>query len=731
MAFKKHKAKKRNYGKKMPMLLLGLLITTGLQAQALAKTAPYSDETNNQNRQKYQIALKSLKAGKQTAFNQYKSQLEADLYPLAPYLTYYDYRKNLSRVSDEEIITFIDKNWDSPISESLKQRWLKQLASQQNWDAFIEHFVPEEDAKNDELLCSQANAWLEKGNFKKAYEAGTKLWLVGRSQNKSCDTIFNAMRDAGRLTDDLIWQRLELSMDRSNVKLARYLAKQLKSNELRKEFMLWDSLFTSPHHLANKLNDFQDIPRHRNIILHALTRWVRSDKENTLKWLDLYSEQYSFTQAEKDQHISYIARYISFTFNPLSKYWLSEVDMMNKDAKVQEKRLEVALRSEDWPAVILWASQEPENQWEASRYSYWKARANEQLSKRQSYRLMTNRWPSVNPDSLLYIHRLHRAALSTELGAEFFALGDHYQPYQALTYAQKTYEDLSGLRDFYGFLSSNKLRKDLSLNHRLKPVKQAQFNEVEQSPGFRRAKELYMMDQKIQAFREWRHTLDRLPLEQKGIAARVAESWGWNYQAIVTAARSDEKDNLELRFPKTYKDAVAYQAHKNAIDTGWVFAVIRQESAFRADARSGVGAMGLMQLMPATAQHVSRNIGIRSTPTRAQLLTPDFNIRLGASYLKELSDQFDGSIVMATAAYNAGPHRVKEWRPQDRAMPGDIWIDTIPFRETREYVKNIMTYQAIYKYRMGMVAKLSDDVRTVNPPNTKPIIQMPTTIVRK
>ncbi|HCK92487.1 MAG TPA: hypothetical protein DHW71_05850, partial [Gammaproteobacteria bacterium] len=136
-------------------------------------------------------------------------------------------------------------------------------------------------------------------------------------------------------------------------------------------------------------------------------------------------------------------------------------------------------------------------------------------------------------------------------------------------------------------------------------------------------------------------------------------------------------------------------------------------------------------LMPATAQHVSRNIGIRSTPTRAQLLTPDFNIRLGASYLKELSDQFDGSIVMATAAYNAGPHRVKEWRPQDRAMPGDIWIDTIPFRETREYVKNIMTYQAIYKYRMGMVAKLSDDVRTVNPPNTKPIIQMPTTIVRK
>ena len=148
MAFQKHKAKKRNRGKKMPMLLLGLLITTGLQAQALAKTAPYSDETNNQNRQKYQIALKSLKAGKQTAFNQYKSQLEADLYPLAPYLTYYDYRKNLSRVSDEEIITFIDKNWDSPISESLKQRWLKQLASQQNWDAFIEHFVPEEDAKN-------------------------------------------------------------------------------------------------------------------------------------------------------------------------------------------------------------------------------------------------------------------------------------------------------------------------------------------------------------------------------------------------------------------------------------------------------------------------------------------------------------------------------------------------------------------------------------------------------
>jgi len=701
---------------------------------SFASTVPASQLEAGSNgwadsRAQYQIALKHLNKGKNTQFNSYRHQLEADSYPLAPYLTYYDYRRNLASVPDEEIMTFIDENWDSPISEQLKQSWLKQLATAKNWDAFIQHFVPEEDAKNDELLCNQARAWLNKAQIEQAFKAAEKLWLVGRSQSNSCDPLFKAWQNAGLLTDDLVWQRLELAMHQSNIQLARFLSRQLKSETLKKDFIIWESLFASPHHLAGKLDDFTDTPRHRNIILHVLTRWVRSDKPNTLYWLQQFSQKYHFTQAEKDTHISYVARYISFTFNPQSKYWLMEVDMTNKDRQVGDKRMEVALRAEDWPAVILWSMQPAHSVWEQSKLDYWQARAFEALANTQSQRLITNRWPSVNTDNILYIHRLMRAALSTELGAEYIAMGNDYQPYQAWRFALKHYENLSGLRDFYGFLSSEKLNRALSLNHKLRPVQPSLFHQVQDTPGFQRARELYTIDQKYQAYREWRHTLDRLPLEHKGIAARVAESWGWNYQAIVTASSSDEQNNLELRFPTKYKDAVAYQSQKNQIDTGWVYSVIRQESAFRAEARSGVGAMGLMQLMPGTAKHVARNIGL-TPPKTEQLLTADFNIQLGSNYLRELYDEFDQNIVMATAAYNAGPHRVKEWRPSEAPIAGDIWIETIPFKETREYVKNILTYQAIYKFRMGLIASLSEDIQTIKPKQTMPIIQLPTQLVR-
>ncbi|HVL00575.1 MAG TPA: lytic transglycosylase domain-containing protein, partial [Dongiaceae bacterium] len=165
-------------------------------------------------------------------------------------------------------------------------------------------------------------------------------------------------------------------------------------------------------------------------------------------------------------------------------------------------------------------------------------------------------------------------------------------------------------------------------------------------------------------------------------------------------------------------DQVLKHAATQGLDPDWVYSVIRQESAFMPAAKSPVGALGIMQIMPGTAKLLSRSMRI-PTPNQQQLLDPSRNIQMGTYFLKQLSDQFDGNIVLATAAYNAGPGRARAWQPEMKAVSGDIWIETIPFKETRDYVKNIVTYQAIYRHLLGRDVTLSRSVAAI-PPKFEP-----------
>lgn len=160
-------------------------------------------------------------------------------------------------------------------------------------------------------------------------------------------------------------------------------------------------------------------------------------------------------------------------------------------------------------------------------------------------------------------------------------------------------------------------------------------------------------------------------------------------------------DDLDLRFPLAFREPVMKQARRQEIDPAWIFAVMRQESAFSADARSPAGAMGLMQLMPRTAQQVARRLNTR-LPSRGQLLQADTNIRLGSAYLRRLLNDLDENAALATAAYNAGPHRVKSWLPEGSEMPADLWIESVPFSETHNYVRRVFAYTAIYEQRLGL-----------------------------
>ena len=224
---------------------------------------------------------------------------------------------------------------------------------------------------------------------------------------------------------------------------------------------------------------------------------------------------------------------------------------------------------------------------------------------------------------------------------------------------------------------------------------------IEELDAIRRAQELFALERWTEARREWHSATRDMNPTQLRAAAKLAKQRGWHDRAIFTLARTGYWDDLELRFPLEHAELVKANADLHGIDIAWVFAVMRQESAFMSNARSHAGAMGLMQLMPATARQVAKNVLKTPPPRRQELFQPDTNIALGSAYLKQMKGELGDSAVLATAAYNAGPHRVTRWLPQE-TLPADIWIELVPFKETRGYLRRVLAYTVIYEKRMGI-----------------------------
>ena len=202
--------------------------------------------------------------------------------------------------------------------------------------------------------------------------------------------------------------------------------------------------------------------------------------------------------------------------------------------------------------------------------------------------------------------------------------------------------------------------------------------------------------------REWHFaTRKQMDNEERIIAAKVAHKWGWHNRAILTIAHTDQRNDIELRFPVLFEDKVKEYSKKQALQPAYTYAVIRRESAFAADARSRVGALGLMQIMPATGKVIAKKLKVKYR-NKNQLLNPELNVNFGTTYLNMMLNKFYKQPALASAAYNAGGHRVKAWLPVGDDMSAERWIETIPFKETREYVSSILAYTAIYEHRMGL-----------------------------
>ncbi len=624
----------------MKTRFLIICICWGLLSVPATAVASVSEE----QRDLFLEAEKALQRGETTRYRELKSGLEE--YPLYTYLEYQELKRNLSRERSSEIRDFLDRYPGTPLAGLLRNAWLDHLARRGRWKEYLEfHQAP----TNTERQCHYLHALIRTGQKQAALDQVEPLWLHGHSQPTACDPVFQAWRQAGRLSTDLVWQRIGLAMDAQQSGLAGYLQGFLPESE-KKWLDTWRRIHRNPKELLRTTRLAVPSPLQEKILVHGIVRLARQNSEQARSnWFRL-SKLWTFTPAQKQRAAKALALAMMQEGHPNLLEFLDTVQPSPDNWQLAEIRLRAALSRGDWGRVIRWTDQLPEELRSKESWRYWRARA---------------------------------------LGEK----GENAA-------AKKLLKGLARERSYYGFLAADRLNTSYHLAHTPLTVDEARLRELAADPGLERARELFLLGRLTPARREWENAIRELDSESLKTVAKLAHDWNWHAPTIFALARAEFWGDLELRFPLEYRDQIDSEVQEHNLDSAWIFAVIRQESAFVRDARSHAGALGLMQLTPRTARFEARRLKMRRPRTR-DLLQPATNIELGTAHLRRILDQVNQNQVLATAAYNAGLYRVRSWLP-DKKVPADLWVETIPFSETRLYLKRVLSYKVIYQKRLGL-----------------------------
>ncbi|MBI5462753.1 MAG: transglycosylase SLT domain-containing protein [Gammaproteobacteria bacterium] len=595
-------------------------------------------------RTEFLAARQALRDGQTARFELLAARLHD--YPLYLYLRYDLLNARLATASAAEIRSFLAEAADSPLAERLRQDRLRQLARRQQWPEFIDLYEPA--TADVELRCQYLRATQRTPPSADWLDSVTDLWRVGHAQPNACDPVFQALSASPRMTTELLWQRIRLAMDENTLSLAAFLAKSLPESE-RAWATLWRTVHERPSTAPTQPALQTDGPQAREILADAARRWARSDAEAAYRWWTSVQNHYAFSADQQVQTERAIALQAAYKRLPVAHRWLAAVPESARDESVRGWQARSALLYRDWPALVAAIDAMPANESKEGEWRYWWAQAQ-------------------------------------------IALGNGAA-------AQPVLQTLATERSYHGFLAADALHLNYSLKHRPIAATDAELATLQQQhPALLRAGELLRAQLVYDARREWTFgTRDLTPRDLER-AALLAYRWNWHDRAIFTAGKSGHLDDLELRFPVLHAQEVTRVTTPLQIDPAWVMGVMRQESAFIVDVRSAAGALGLMQLMPGTGADMARLLKLPK-PDSADLLQANTNIRLGSQYLKQTLDSL-GNKVLATAAYNAGPGRVRRWLPNAQPLPTPLWVDTIPFSETRGYVRNVLAFATIYDARL-------------------------------
>jgi len=621
----------------------------------LLSAPAYADRLQEQRRS-YDQAMQALKAEQHDRYRQLLGGLRD--YPLTPYLLLEDLKQRSKSASHREIEDFLLAHGDLPAAQGFKQDWLLRLAREQRWEQLLRNY--DSDSQNAAIDCVVTEHRWDQGQQQDAMQKAAELWTVGRSQPNTCNPLFERWRAAGGLTEERAWERIRQALLYRQDALASYLVRYTPQRKALAELFVASASKPAEqlgNHSRYRSNDPQQQALLTEIVVVSLRRLGRDDAPRALALWPHYRDL-PFSAEDRQAIARDVGVRMAKRFDPQAASFMAENDPQMHEDSVSEWRVRLALRGGQWNIARELTSQLPPTLASQSRWRYWQLRS-QQLATPQ--------------------------------------IGEMLQDYALL--AQE--------RDFYGFLAAERTQQPYALNHRPAEVTPQAWNRVNQMAGIRRAREFHARGQIVDARREWYHASRHMSREELIAQAKLARDMEWHFPAIRNISQAQYWDDLDIRFPLAYQQPILHHARERQLNSTWVYAITRQESAFMADARSHAGAMGLMQLMPGTARETAQRYRIPLNNPN-DVLIPDRNIALGTAYLSQLQGQFQGNRVLASAAYNAGPGRVRQWTRGIGEMPADVWIETIPFDETRQYVQSVLSYAVIYGDKLGIRQQVMD-----------------------
>jgi soluble lytic murein transglycosylase len=405
----------------------------------------------------------------------------------------------------------------------------------------------------------------------------------------------------------------------------------------------------SPKSSLNVLATRPTLPIDPDALVQGFDKLSRSDIQSAITLLPQLSARPDSTPALQSRLQRSVALGAAYDRDPRALAVFDNLTADAADSQVQEWRVRAALFSGDFDKVRTWTEQMPPSLATLPRWRYWHARA-------------------------------IAATAGEDAAAPLFT-------------------ELAAMRDYYGYLAADHLHARYHLNARASPDDVAAQRTLSAEPAVIRAHQLFECELSDDAQAEWNSVMTDAGSALKVQAARLAARWGWYSQSIATLAQSGDFDDLALRYPRPYADSVDRAAKLTQLSGDWIYGVMRQESLFRRDAVSRADARGIMQMLPATATAVARRWNM-TPPNKDALFDPSVAVPLGAAYLRELLDKNSGNLSMALAAYNAGPAAIERWAP-NRSVEAAIWIENIPYNETRGYVQHIVEHIVAFAYVRG------------------------------
>ncbi|SFX67289.1 lytic transglycosylase domain-containing protein [Marinospirillum alkaliphilum] len=583
-------------------------------------------------------------------------------YPLAPYLEYQLFRNQLAyRVVDQDRIhSFLTRHADAGFHARLRDEWLTNLGQQQNWDSYLQATSTHGLSNNLNLQCFQLRAEAAiQGQSMQWLEQAADFWRNNQPLPASCRPLSESLHLLGLLSSE-DYANAALALMRNRQTSQAWALNQHLTPQDRQWLTFWRNARQNPSAQINALLQGRvnlksvDASLRDELLTDLLQHHGRTHPTQTRQFVTQLTQHELISQQAGWSVLEHLAIRAAQRSQDATLELFARIPTEARSFTGHEWYARTLLRQAQWPELLdalQWLNAE---QLSTGEWRYWQAHALQQTGETAEAR-----------------QRLQ--ALATE-------------------------------RQYYGFLAARELGLPLSMNAADTPIQAHHLQELSQHPGLIRAAELYFTGFTEDATREWLHSLRDATPEDWIQAGWLARHWGWHDRSVDAANRAGMMDALELRFPLAHLETLQPLAQQANLELSLILALIRKESLFNPDARSPVGALGLMQVMPATGQQVSRQLRINLQP-ESDLLKPEYNLPVGVHYLAGLMRRYQQDPILAAAAYNAGPTRANSWRNSFGQETDPLWVERITFAETRDYVKSLIAFSEVYAWRLAQEAQ--------------------------